>query len=56
MTNTIEQTFTHRGYGIILTDDGEVCIITANGDFVDSGFDSVDDAKDYIDDNIVKES
>lgn len=53
MTNTIEQTFTHRGYGILLTDEGEVCIITVNGDFVDSGFVSTDDAISYIDNVIL---
>lgn len=46
---TIEQTTTYKQYGIVTHDDGEISIVTLNGDFVDSGFESVYDAMEFID-------
>ena len=46
---TIETTHSYKGYGIVEHDDGEISVVTLNGDFIDSGFNSVYDAIDFID-------
>lgn len=46
---TIETTHSYKGYGIVEHDDGEISVVTLSGDFVDSGFESVYDAMNFID-------